>query len=104
MVWLVRVNVRNAGGGSLAGATVEFFDSTGGVYNTTPVFTGQTDSAGRAQVPLVTTVYRQTGSDPAQVVTESRNPFRVRVTYAGVVQERWDLSFDSDTTLADFAF
>jgi hypothetical protein len=54
--------------------------------------------------PIVTEVYSYPGSGPSQVTPVPHNPFKVRVTYAGTVQEKIDLSFLTDTVLQDFVF
>jgi len=77
--WLLTVQARDAAGGPVAGAAVSVRDR-GGVQ----VYAGTTGSDGAVHdVPLVTTVYRQTTTDPRAVTTDKRGPFEVLVGSGG---------------------
>ena len=66
--WLLNVQVQNSGGGTIAGATVRLLDKDG-----TEVFSGTTDATGLVSgIPVVTTIYRQLGSNPGAITTDTR--------------------------------
>src|SRR5262249_13688904 len=57
------------------GAAVRVFDRGGAL-----VFSGTADPGGRVTVPLVTTLYRQAGEDPAAITTSDPGPFSAVLT------------------------
>ena len=75
MGWLLGVQVKNAGGMALAGATVRVLDKVGA-----QVFSGTTDANGQLSgMPIVTTVYHQSGTNPAIITTDTRGPHQIQV-------------------------
>lgn len=94
--FLLTVNV-TAGGVATEGATVTVYDK-----DNQAVATGTTNYNGRAVIPVVTTLYRQTTTDPTQITSDARGPFRVSVAWGASTQDRND-PLSGNTTM-NFAF
>ncbi len=76
---LLDVQVQNLSGGALAGAAVRVLDKDGA-----QVFSGVSDANGLVSgVSVVTTIYRQTGTNPGSITTDARGPFTIQVSLAG---------------------
>jgi hypothetical protein len=74
--WLPQIQVRNSDGTGSAGAVVQILDNSGQV-----VYEGITDSQGNlANVPVVTTVFEQTGTDPNTISTVDTSGILVQAT------------------------
>jgi hypothetical protein len=92
--WLLSVTTTNAAGTPLAGAIVALSDNTG-----TQVFTGMTGSNGQvANIPVVTTLYTQSGTNPAVITTSIRRPISVTVI-SGVLVGLQTVDLTADTTI-----
>ena len=90
MGWLLGVQVKNAGGMALAGATVRVLDKVGA-----QVFSGTTDANGQLSgMPIVTTVYHQSGTNPAIITTDTRGPHQVQVSLAGYATSTQTITID----------
>ncbi len=73
---LLSLSVTNPDGSAGAGAAVRITDREG-----REVYAGVADARGLlARIPLVTTVYRQTGKKPDSIAADGRGPFSIAVT------------------------
>jgi hypothetical protein len=85
---LLPVQTKTTNGIDMAGATVEVFDRSGA-----SVFTGTTDAHGMLAVPIVTTIYRQEGTNPKTITTDLRGNFNLRFSKViGGVPYTWSTS------------
>jgi len=92
--WLPTVQALNANGTPVAGATVTVFDRQGNV-----VYQGLTAASGNlASIPISTTIYSQTGINPASITTDNRGSFSILVT-SGSRKESVSASLLSDATV-----
>lgn len=91
--WSLNLTARDSSGRVLPGATVQILDKD---WDT--VFEATTDATGHAIVPLVTTVFRQTGTDPRVITADHRGPHRVTVT-SGERNKSIDIDLTETTTL-----
>ena len=74
--WLLNVTVQNADGSAASGAEVQIVNNSNIL-----VYEGLANANGLlANVPVVTTIYQQTGSDPAVITTTAQGPFSVKAT------------------------
>jgi Calx-beta domain/Beta-agarase/YXIM esterase-like, galactose-binding domain-like len=74
--WLLDVTVQDSAGNPAAGASVSVRDRDG-----TVIYSGTSGSDGTITgIPVVTTVYRQTTTNPSQVTEDLRGPFEVLAT------------------------
>ena len=95
--WLVSVYAHN-GTTPLSGASVDILDKGKNL-----LISQTTDSGGQINdLPTITTIYRQSGSDPSKITTENLNPLTVQVIN-GSQMMRQSLTLDRNTTL-DFDF
>jgi hypothetical protein len=77
--WLVDVKVQNSAGNPLSGSAVTVLDRTGA-----QVYSGTTGADGWARdIPVVTSVYRQTTTDARQITEDKRGPHRIQASFAG---------------------
>src|SRR5262249_51633456 len=93
VVWTVTVAVVDGSGQPLAGAAVAVLDKDG-----TQVASGTTAADGTVALPLVATVYRQTGTNPSSITTDQRGPFRVTATL-GTLSASASVDLTTDITL-----
>ncbi|MBI1916717.1 MAG: right-handed parallel beta-helix repeat-containing protein, partial [Planctomycetes bacterium] len=92
--WLLTVTARDGASNPVAGATVRVLDRDG-----TEVYSGTTGTDGTVHdVPVVTTVYRQTTTDPRKITTDLRGPHRVVVAYNGTTVSQ-DVNLTADLVL-----
>lgn len=94
---LLTVNV-TASGVAAPGASVIVYDK-----DNQPIATGTTDSTGQAVLRVVTSIYRQTTTNPASIVLDARGPFRVSVTRNSTTQDQTNIALAGNTIL-NFAF
>ena len=77
--WLLDLKVQDAAGNPLSGAAVSVLDRVG-----TQVYSGTTGADGWVHgIPVVTTVYQQTTTDPRQIIVDDRGPFSVQASFGG---------------------
>ena len=87
---LLGVQVESAGGAPLAGATVRVLDKDGG-----QVFSGTSDANGLlTDIPIVTAVYRQAGTNPSVITTDPRGPFQIQVSLARYATSNQSVTLD----------
>jgi hypothetical protein len=95
--WLLSVTATNAAGTLLPGATVTVWDNN----TNTQVFSGTTGSNGQvANIPVVTTIYYQPGSNPAVIWISQVGPFQVTATDGSLTgMQTVDLTGDTAITV-----
>ena len=93
---LLTTNV-TASGSPAQGATVTVYDK-----DNQAVGTGTTDYNGRVIIPVVTTLYLQTTSNPSLITTDNRGGFLIRAAWSSNTQQVND-AISGNTTL-NFAF
>ena len=92
--WLPTVQAQNSDGSPVAGATVAIFDRQGKI-----VYQGLTNTSGiLASMPITTTIYSQTGTNPANITIDNRGGFSILVSSGN--RSAWtSASLLSDTTV-----
>jgi hypothetical protein len=95
--WLLTVTAHDSSGTALAGLSVRVKDNTGA-----QVFAGATGADGQVVIPVVTTVYSQTGTDPTKITATDKGPHTVSVTW-GQTTHNETVTLTGDSSL-DFTF
>ena len=86
--WLLNVTVESTSGAVLPGATVSIFDKNGAI-----VYSGMTDANGQIKdIPLLTTIYRQSHTNLTTINTDDSNPYQIEVSLAGYHQSPTQLA------------
>ncbi len=86
--WLLNVTVESTSGAVLPDATVSIFDKNGAI-----VYSGMTDANGQIKdIPLLTTIYRQSHTNLTTINTDDSNPYQIEVSLAGYHQSPTQLA------------
>ena len=93
--WLLDVKAQDSAGNPLSGTAVTVLDRNGA-----QVYSGTTGADGWVRdIPVVTTVYRQTTTDARQITVDNRGPHTVQASYGGITASQ-DVTLTSSLELA----